>query len=757
MIIHSIHGENLFRFATVQLDNLPHRGVIAIDGANEAGKSSLLELLLLALFGRTSRLNDEELARAVRWGSDQAMLSVVFSSNDQQRYRVVRYLNSEGVQSANLSLAEEPTPPLVKGVAGVNSTIVQLIGMDYDTFLSCICLSQQGSTPAYEPLLYRISGVAQLERVADELSDEVIDMATDSQNSGHQIEKIEEELEDLDVMGSSLETMQRQLEEAFSTRNVLEKQIRQLRSFSLTLQEATRQLVESPLPQLGANDELGVWQKELEAMETAMDGLDRLCRGNPLGVDEDPSRQLRPLVQRRISALSELYKLMTEIHQQGEKWRLWLAEEEPLHIRYAEEQSGETSYPVRQATLQRKREQQLTMQRRSGWLFALALILSTATVILWYIAQLALVNDPGITTSEHGLLMALLGNPQQMSQRFIALLTLEGSIALLAGAGVWFYTTAKRRVSKQLHALEQQAKYGRDQYKRLNTLLKRPMLSRFLESITLTDAPWSEQLNRWFASMGDMFIEPSQSREPHQSLRHNLDEVGDKLLHDRQQLEHRLERALTEHESLSDRLDQLDRAIREENERRERDVILRQELQACHATHRQQRHGVRVREISLTLLQGAQKACHQRFQQELKRSLSALTPHFTGGHYRHLELDEEMQLQTRSTDHHGLVAVADLSSGTQRQMQLVLRLTLARAMAAYISAPEQLIVLDEPFAFFDHFRTQQAMHALCQLQEPITQIWVATQTFPEVLDEKGLIRITCDQDQESLIFNGKRS
>ena len=53
MIITSVHAKNVLRYAELKLANLPRRGVIGISGANESGKTTIAEILCLALFGRT--------------------------------------------------------------------------------------------------------------------------------------------------------------------------------------------------------------------------------------------------------------------------------------------------------------------------------------------------------------------------------------------------------------------------------------------------------------------------------------------------------------------------------------------------------------------------------------------------------------------------------------------------------------------------------------------------------------------------------
>ena len=43
MIITDVKAENVLKYASLELHNLPEHGVIAIDGPNESGKSSLFD------------------------------------------------------------------------------------------------------------------------------------------------------------------------------------------------------------------------------------------------------------------------------------------------------------------------------------------------------------------------------------------------------------------------------------------------------------------------------------------------------------------------------------------------------------------------------------------------------------------------------------------------------------------------------------------------------------------------------------------
>ena len=56
MIITSMIAENFRKYAHLQLDNLPDRGLIALTGGNESGKSSIGDAIQFGLFGHTDQV-----------------------------------------------------------------------------------------------------------------------------------------------------------------------------------------------------------------------------------------------------------------------------------------------------------------------------------------------------------------------------------------------------------------------------------------------------------------------------------------------------------------------------------------------------------------------------------------------------------------------------------------------------------------------------------------------------------------------------
>jgi len=90
MIIKRIHSENFLKYAKLDLDKLPERGVIAVSGRNESGKTSIGESLCFAIFGRTFTLGLQDPKKLIRWGESQCSVGVEFIGRDDKTYHVTR-------------------------------------------------------------------------------------------------------------------------------------------------------------------------------------------------------------------------------------------------------------------------------------------------------------------------------------------------------------------------------------------------------------------------------------------------------------------------------------------------------------------------------------------------------------------------------------------------------------------------------------------------------------------------------------------
>jgi len=174
-----------------------------------------------------------------------------------------------------------------------------------------------------------------------------------------------------------------------------------------------------------------------------------------------------------------------------------------------------------------------------------------------------------------------------------------------------------------------------------------------------------------------------------------------------------------------------------ERERAELDVRLA-DLREQVATHR----------LACQLLEGAAQGLSQRFSEHLRDMVSRALPQFTEGRYDHLEVDQDLQVRVYSSDKRNLLDLDEISSGTQRQIMLALRLGLSQELVSRLVGDDQFVFLDEPFAFFDSRRMRGALKTLSELGGDVVQHWIVAQRFPQ--DAHIGIEISCGRHPDSL-------
>jgi len=144
-------------------------------------------------------------------------------------------------------------------------------------------------------------------------------------------------------------------------------------------------------------------------------------------------------------------------------------------------------------------------------------------------------------------------------------------------------------------------------------------------------------------------------------------------------------------------------------------------------------HRIRLRTCASELLRGAARHLSHKFNHLLRGLVGRTLPMFTEGRYQHLQIDEDLTVRAFSNEKRDFMELDEISSGTQRQIMLALRLSLSQQLINRVVQGAQFIFLDEPFAFFDAARTRSALAVLPHLSDDITQIWVVAQQFPDDL------------------------
>ena len=117
-------------------------GLTGIIGKNGAGKSTIFEAIIFALYGET-KLNRESIKYSRAEPKEEVIVTLYFTL-DQKEYKVVRKLRGKSLTAkAELYLAEEL---IASSVKGVNTTITKLIGMSREAFVNTVFASQKELT-----------------------------------------------------------------------------------------------------------------------------------------------------------------------------------------------------------------------------------------------------------------------------------------------------------------------------------------------------------------------------------------------------------------------------------------------------------------------------------------------------------------------------------------------------------------------------------------------------------------------------------
>lgn len=196
----------------------------------------------------------------------------------------------------------------------------------------------------------------------------------------------------------------------------------------------------------------------------------------------------------------------------------------------------------------------------------------------------------------------------------------------------------------------------------------------------------------------------------------------------------------------------LEGAIEEEQTRLHEAANLKQVIESLRERRAEIDAHIGLRETVIDLLKGAIGALSNQFNRDIKDLVARFLPRFTDGRYEHLQIDRDLSVRVFSAEKRDFMDLEEVSSGTQRQIVLALRLALSQKLLARKVRGRQFASLDEPFAFFDEERTRCVLAALAELGEDISQVWIVAQSFPENTGVHFDLHIECHREQSDLIL-----
>lgn len=223
--LNSLYGKWKIDFTTKEYED---HGIFTITGPTGSGKSTILDAIILALYGRTPRLD------RVNTSSNEIMSRLASScssevcfSHNSKTYRVTWLQHrakgdSEGkLQNTKWELSEFETGKIIGERSKVPQTIVDLTGLNYERFIRTVILAQGGfaaflhaSEKERGPLLENISGTtiySELSKLTFELTKAEKEKLTAIDNELKGITVMPEEAEKLEQ--SQLDNAQKRIAE----------------------------------------------------------------------------------------------------------------------------------------------------------------------------------------------------------------------------------------------------------------------------------------------------------------------------------------------------------------------------------------------------------------------------------------------------------------------------------------------------------------------------------------------------------------
>lgn len=143
--------------------------------------------------------------------------------------------------------------------------------------------------------------------------------------------------------------------------------------------------------------------------------------------------------------------------------------------------------------------------------------------------------------------------------------------------------------------------------------------------------------------------------------------------------------------------------------------LLRNKVKFLELEHKQKENAVELEAVKLALTSITQLSAdiHDSFGQQLNDAVSDVIGKVTGQKYTDLKVDEKLEVKVGWNQDY--VLLDRLSAGTIDQVYFALRM----AVADLLLGKDEVVILDESFAFYDEMRVKEALSELSRRKQVI--------------------------------------
>ncbi len=739
MIIQQISAKNIFRYARLDVQNIPQQGLIAVSGSNESGKTTIFEAIAFALFGRTFTLQGDELIKLIKWGESQCFVHVEFLAKDNLNYSIMRTLDNNGHQGARLMRADSKEV-IARGDKAVNALTAKLCGFHFEDFINSLYLVQEenNSYDLQKETIKSIAGITALEQV--------------KQDCNNERKQAEHDLQ---------ESIAQQTEKQHAL-DVLEFNEQDLATLSMALSDEQNNLEQVNIRISSAQEQQNHLQNVYAKLYTQMDKMENLALD---GKDSDWKTQVDK-TQSLLSPLEEAYtpgidttiestpvtgKLQSILTDFSNKL-LALSDFKTKVIQFQDKLQQETQTLTTELNaLQQKKQVLQTQQQKALHITLFFLFLATLSWGKW--ALLNIYPDSSLGITLHGWVSAIV--PQYDTWSATLQTAIPMTIAILFTLLFILFAIRTGSLNRLYTDQQQQTFHIKEEIAQLKNKLSSledidkqgtPVMLNIIDDIS--DEAMQYDLQQFKQTQGSPFVALTEWKSYLSKINQISSECSLQINSVIEQYDQDIADLEQEKIVIQEKIAESNEQITHENQRREQAFQLMDTLAQLNKTIIDLNEQIAVRKSAIDLLNGAIKDNTTAFNMDLRKFIHRTMPLLTNERYHYLQLSDSLDVAVFSTEKHDYVELKDVSTGTQKQIMLSLRLALAEALAETSNSEQQSIILDEPFAFFDQERIQRTLQAFPELSTRLTQIWVIAQEFID--DSSFALHIHCQHDSDLL-------
>ena len=727
------------RFSRLDVRDLPLSGIIGIEGPNESGKTTLGEVLLFALFGKTRLSSDGPAASLIRWGGDSMHVEVEFtiapsdvaSPPDDGNGggdcagslppQAGSYLLYRQIDKAGTNYVKIVDLPSRAEVASGNIQVAQFIAssvrFDFREFQKSFYYDQNESRKAYcaqVDFVEAATGVKQLRETISEIQKdagaferEFAYYQKEISRNLSQMEKYDKnalKIPDLLVRASKVDAFVAECNATVTDRS---RTLEEIRSEAAGRQDRAKRvdrLASLPLDALPQEAEKLLGEDEASTRK----------RGDLAG---EPARAAGGSWRNDLVVLDELARSLVDLHRSV---RDELAElEEKL------DPDAEEGLPSRKRALEGSAKR---VSKRSE-----RLTLAAVIFMVLGLSGLALIGYPLISRRQ----VPVVGDVSGTALWALAAATvcsLLASISAFAGGA----RARKDRAIAAHSALEltRELESTSGLEAKLRTLLQLGGPSDAARLLDAAEGSGSRVIARKAQEIRERTTaEPIPALEglrPRiQALVKSDRDARARILSAAQRVEKELQEEEARLKKIQGDRDRIEGELRECQSQLSKKEVLEEKNRELEKSVSEVREEIDLRLLSCRLLEETISGIQGKVGPALTRFVKNVLPRLTSGRYRDAKVDSNLEIKVFSSEKNDFLGLHELSGGTSEALCLALRFAISQAFVAARTRQAQFVFLDEPFQMMDSERAAETLKLLRHLSPELKQFLVIQPNFTE--------------------------